>query len=88
MTVQELEDKVLEQDGIRIVIRDAATAKVKTYCHKNAAQLSWRITQFLQKRIVPLLNGQEVVVLDGNGEQPHGGRLLSSIRASYSPAND
>ena len=83
MTVQELEDKVWVQDGIRIVVRDKANAKVKDYIQKKAAQATWRITQFLKKRISPLLEEQEIVVLMGNGEYPHGKTLLSSIRKSY-----
>jgi len=67
MTVQDLEDKVWSMDGIRVVIRAAANTKVKDYTHKNAAQGNWRITQFLDKRIYPLLKGQEVIVLEGNG---------------------
>jgi hypothetical protein len=83
MTVQELEDKVWAQDGIRIVIRAAANDKVGDYPHKNAAQENWRITQFMEKRITPLLKGKEAIVLEGNGEEPHGRTLLSSIRESY-----
>jgi hypothetical protein len=83
MTVQELEDKVWVQDGIRIVIRAVSTAEVGDYSQKNAAQGSWRITQFIEKRISPLVKDKEVVVLEGNGEEPHGRTLLSSIRESY-----
>lgn len=83
MTVEKLEKKVWAQDGIRIVIRAASDDKVKSYTQKNAAQASWRITQFLEKRITPLLEGQEVIVLQGNGKEPHGGTLLRVIRATY-----
>jgi hypothetical protein len=83
MTVQELEDKVWAQDRIRIVIRAASTDKVGDYSHKNAAQENWRITQFMEKRITPLLKGKQVIVLEGDGEEPHGRTLLSSIRESY-----
>lgn len=83
MTVQELEDKVWAQDGIRIVVRDSANTQVKDYTHTNAAQASWRITEFLRKRIKPLLKRQEVEVIRGNGKYPHGRKLLSSIRESY-----
>ena len=83
MTVQELEDKVWALDGIRIVVRASVITKVQDYRHKNAAQASWRITQFIEKRVQPLLKKQEVVVLMGDGEEPHGRTLLSSIRDSY-----
>jgi len=83
MTVQELENKVWEQDGIRIIIRDRSTAKAKDYNQKNAAQEKWSITKFLNKRISPLFKDKEIVVLYGNGEMPHGGTLLKTIRQSY-----
>ena len=83
MTVQELEDKVWAQDLIRVVVRAAASIQIGNYTHKNAAQADWRITEFLEKRLAPVLKGLQVVVLMGDGEQPHGGTLLSSIRASY-----
>jgi len=83
MTVEELEDKVWSMDGIRIVIRDSSRTQVQKYTHRNAAQSTWRITQFLDNRIAPLLNGQEIVVVMGDGEQPHGRTLLRSIRESY-----
>ena len=83
MTVQELEEKVWAQDGFRVVIRGAANTKIGTYSQKNAAQGNWSINEFVKKRLAPILNGIEVVVLMGDGEQPHGGTLLSSIRPSY-----
>ena len=86
MTVEQLEAKVWAQDGIRIVIRAALSANVKDYTLKNAAQANWSIAEFLRKRITPLLKGHEVVVLQGDGEEPHGRTLLSSIRAKYHSA--
>jgi|LGOV01.1.fsa_nt_gb hypothetical protein len=83
MTVEKLEDKVWMQDNIRIVVRCSSDTKVKDYPHKNAAQASWSVTKFIDNRITPLLNGQGVVVLMGDGEQPHGRTLLSSLRDSY-----
>ena len=83
MNVQDLEDKVWAQDGIRIVVRTAGDANVGNYTHKNAAQADWRITEYLEHRLTPLLKGLNVVVLMGDGEQPHGRTLLSSIRESY-----
>jgi len=83
MNVQELEDKVWAQDGIRVVVRAPASSVVGNYTYKNAAQASWRIAQFVEKRLEPILKGNEAVVLMGDGEQPHGRTLLSSIRESY-----
>lgn len=70
MKVQELEDKVWAQDGIRIVVRAPSDAKLGSYNLKNAAQATWSVTKFLNTRIVPVLKGNEVVVIMGDGEQP------------------
>lgn len=83
MTIQELEDKVWALDGIRIVVRRSSTTDVGDYTHKNAAQASWRITEFIENRLRPLIGNREVCVVMGDGEQPHGRTLLSSIRDSY-----
>jgi len=83
MTVREFESKVWEQDGVRIVVRDRSNAKVKDYNQKYAAQENWRITQFLNARIKPLVEDREVVILDGKGNIPNGKTLLKKIRQSY-----
>lgn len=83
MTVEELEKKVWDQDGIRIVVRDRSNAKVKEYNQKKAAQDNWRITQFLHNRIAPLVKDREVAVIDGDGKVPNGNMKLYTIRQSY-----
>ena len=83
MTVRELEDKVWDQDRIRIVIREHSSAQMSPYRYSNAAQENWRITQFLRNRVHPLIESREVVVLAGNGEVPHGRTLLRTLRESY-----
>ncbi len=83
MKVKELEDKVWKQDQIRIVIRAKSQDEVDSYSHKKAAQGNWRITQFLQKRMRPLIGSAEVEAINGDGEQVHRGTLLKTIRESY-----
>ena len=83
MTIQELEYKVWVQDNIRIVVRGALNTKIGDYSQKKSAQGNWSVTEFIKKRLEPILNGHEVMVLMGDGEQPHGGTLLSSVRPSY-----
>jgi len=83
MTVAELEKKVWDQDGVRIVVRDRLTAPVGKYTRQYAAQATWSIRKFLDNRINPLVKGREVVVLDGKGKIPNGRTLLMTIRRSY-----
>jgi len=83
MTIAELEKKVWDQDGVRIVVRDRLTVSVGKYARRNAAQETWSIKKFLNNRINPLVKEREVVVLDGKGKIPHGRTLLKTVRLSY-----
>lgn len=83
MTVQEFEDKVWQQDQVRVVVRASSGQEVSEYEYTNAAQANWSVTKFLQQRIQPHIGDLEVIVLEGDGEEPHGRTLLSSIRNSY-----
>jgi hypothetical protein len=38
-----------------------------------------------RQRIIPLLAGHEVVVVNGAGERPHGKTMLQKLRDSYAP---
>lgn len=83
MTIADFEKKVWEKDKVRIVIRERSTRKVNAYSSKNAAKENWNVAQFLRNRISPLIEGREVVVVDGSGDVPHGRKLLKTIRESY-----
>ena len=83
MTVQEFEDKVWQQDQVRVVVRAPSGQQVSEYNYTNAAQANWNLTKFLQQRIQPQIGDLEVITLESNGEEPHGRTLLSSIRNSY-----
>ena len=86
MTVQEFEDKVWEVEGIRIVIRANTKDSVTAYNYQNAAQETWRVTQWLKNRIRPKLRNKQVALVEGNGEEPHGRTILRTLRKSYSRA--
>jgi hypothetical protein len=83
MTIQQLEKKVWQQDGIRIVVRDRSTSKVGDYTRTNKAGENSQITTFLKNRITPLVGDKQVVVLGGDGEVVHGRTQLKTIRESY-----
>ena len=83
MNVKEFEDAVWATEGIRIAIRATANREVENYDYKQAAPHSWRTSELLQGRIRPLVGDLEVVVIQGNGEQPRGNVILRTLRASY-----
>ena len=83
MKIWEFEEKVWEVEGIRIVVRAPSEEEVSDYDYKKSAQDSWRVTQFLKNRIQPKLGEREVIILQGDGEQPHGRVILRTIKKSY-----
>jgi hypothetical protein len=83
MIVIDFEEKVWEAEGIRIVVRAPVNTVVGDYDCQNAAQETWRVTQWLDSRVYPKLNGHEVTAIQGDGEEPHGRVFLRTLRQSY-----
>ena len=83
MEIHEIENKAWSMDGVRIIIRGAENEDLDDYTQRNAAQANWSVTKYIDARIKPLIGDKEVIVLLGDGEQPHGRTLLSSVRDSY-----
>ena len=83
MKIWEFEQAVWSLEGVRVVIRDSANADVGDYNYKKQAPGKWRITEFIEKKIDTHLNGQEVVIVSGDGEQPNGNSLVKTIRNGY-----
>lgn len=83
MTIEDFEEKVWEIDEVRIAVRGPKNTNVGDYDNQNASDKSWRVTEWLEKRIQPKLGELEVIVLGGDGEEPHGRTLLRTLRDSY-----
>jgi hypothetical protein len=83
MNVIEFEDAVWAKEGVRIVIRSRSSAEVENYDYQRGAQDTLRVSQLLESRIQPKIGNRELVVLQGDGEQPHGRVILRTLRASY-----
>lgn len=85
MKVSEFEEKVWAIEGIRIVLRVDQNTEVNNYDFKNAADESWRINELLENRIIPRIGAATVIVLQGDGEEPHGRVILRTMRGGYMP---
>lgn len=83
ISVAEFEAKVLEKEEIVIRIRAPAGAKVSDYTYERKAAGTQSTTDWLEGRIKPLLDGHEVVVVDGDYATPHGRTKLERLRSSY-----
>lgn len=83
MKIFEFEEKVWEIEGIRVIVRASSDETVSDYNFKNGAQENWRITQLIEKRIQPKIGEREVIIIQGDGEQPHGRVILRTVRRTY-----
>lgn len=83
MNVSEFEEKVWDVDRIRIVVRAPENTIIGDYMWTNASSESSRVTQWLEGRITPNVDGHQVVVLQGDGEEPHGRVILRTLRQTY-----
>ena len=83
MTPWEIEQAVFELDEIRIVIRAGTNTQLGTYQYTRKAAENASVAEWLDQRIKPILKNHAVVVIDGNGNVPHGRTRLSTLRASY-----
>ncbi|NQD96564.1 hypothetical protein HP532_28305 [Pseudomonas sp. CrR25] len=83
MKASEFEEKVWAVEGIRIVLRTDPNTEVADYDYKKAADESWRVTELVDKRIAKHINGISHVMLQGDGEEPHGRVILRTIRKGY-----
>lgn len=84
MKTRDFEDKVWEVEGIRIVLHAGNDVQVGDYNYKKAADESWRITEFGEKRLEKHLNGITYSTIQGDGEEPHGRVILRTVRNGYS----
>ena len=83
-TVSEVEESIWEVEHIRVVIRQEADAEAPLpYDYRRGATASDTVASWIDRRVRPLLDGQEVVVLKGDGGKAAGQAKLATVRNSY-----
>ena len=83
MKPADLEQAVFDLEEVRIVIRSPLNQELGDYQYDRKAAGNTSITDWLEQRIRPLLDGKAVVVIDGSGALPHGRTKMDKLRASY-----
>ena len=83
ISIAEFEAKVLEKEEIVIRVRASSSDKVSDYTFDRKASGNQSITDWLEGRIKPLLDANEVVIIDGHYTTPHGRTRLERLRNSY-----
>ena len=83
MTVFEFEQRVLELEEIEIRIRASRETDVGDYSYQRQAAGTMSVSNWLETRIRPAIDNNEISIVDGSLREPHGRTLLSTLRASY-----
>ena len=83
VSVLELEQKIFELEELRVVIRQKRETQVPKYDYKRKASISTSVTDLIETRIKPLVGDADVVVVNGQGLQPHGRTKVETVRNSY-----
>ena len=83
VTVRTLEAKILELEEVVVKIRASSDAEVSDYSYERKAAGNTSLTDWIEGRIKPLVEGYELIVINGDCATPHGRTKLSTLRDSY-----
>lgn len=83
ISVCEFERKILEREEIVVRVRAPVGTQVHDYVFDRKAEDNQTVSEWLKKRVKPLLSGLEVAVISGNYTTPHGRTYLETLRDSY-----
>lgn len=83
MRPAEFEQAVFDLEEVRIVIRSPRREDLQDYLYDRKAAGNSNIKEWLEQRVMPKINGADVVVVDGTGALPHGRTRMDTLRASY-----
>lgn len=83
ISAQELEREIFELEEIRIVVRNTGNEKYASYFYKRKASMNTSVSEWYRTRLKPILGVDEAVVVDGNGNIPHGRTNIETVRNSY-----
>ncbi len=83
MSVLELEQIILDLEEIRIVIRAPLNSDLGEYNYTRKAAGTASIAEWLEQRVLPIVGGYPVAVVDGQGVSPNRRTRMSTIRETY-----
>ncbi|WP_323142361.1 hypothetical protein [Massilia phyllosphaerae] len=83
ISVREFEQKVLEREEVVLIVRAAASETVYDYDYARKAAGTTSVSDWLEQRIKPCLEGKEFMIVSGDHSHPHGRTKLETLRNSY-----
>ena len=82
-TVRDLEAQILEKEEVVVIIRADPNSEVSDYNYERKAAGSTSVSDWLEQRIRPCLNGLEFTIISGDYVHPHKRTKMSTLRNSY-----
>ncbi len=83
MQVSEFERRVLEVEEVVIRVRLNSNVEIEDYDYQRRAADGTSVTEWLDQRVIPKVDGAEVSIIDGNFTRPHGRTRMRTLRDSY-----
>jgi phage major head subunit gpT-like protein len=85
IAVRDFEKKVRELEEISIVIHAPSSTMVEDYAYKKKAASTASLTEWIDTRVKPALNGHEFSIINAEyvADTPHGRTKLETLRSSY-----
>jgi hypothetical protein len=83
MKPTEFERAVFDLEEVRIVVRADLSTELGDFDYDRKAANNTSISDWLEQRIRPLIDGHAVAVVDGTGVSPHGRTRMEKLRESY-----
>lgn len=81
--VSEFEDQVFELEEVRVVVRAPKGSLVEPYSYEKKAAKGQQTNDWLEARVKTKIGDFEVVIVSGEGLQPHGRTKMETLRDSY-----
>lgn len=82
-TVRELEAQILEKEEIVVVIRAKPTQEIGDYTYERKAAGNTSVSDWVEQRLKPILNGLDFTIVSGEYTHPHGRTKMSTLRDGY-----
>jgi len=83
MRTREIEARIFELEEIVVVIRAPANLELGDYNFQRKAAGNTSVTEWIDARLAPAINGCEFRIVGGNFTAPHGRTRLDTLRAGY-----
>ena len=82
--MSKLTEQIEKVEGFKVKISNPRRKRIAgTYNYKRQMPGRHTVSQFIRTRLSDLDEGVTITVVDGNGQEVHGRKVLKNLRESY-----